>query len=393
MRTGRQYIFCLLFLTALSSEAVGQDVKFHTDEWEEAKALARQENKLIFIDGYTTWCESCRLMDEYVFATEECGAFFNETFVNVRMNMEKGTGPLFVSRYNIRTYPVFLFLSWDGTLIHTASGYRDVESLIDLGEKALAPTTIKAAMESRFDDGDRIPAFLNHLTYVRMNQRDPAYKELIPLYLETQENWNTEENLEYIFDVVYDIDSDLFKHMANNKLDYGIVVGADSFNQKFNRLLHRALKNDGKPISLERRAYIYELSFPLHADQMITEYKLDYYTDLSNDSMYAHTALYYYQNFAMDDSVGMAKDMNLIVKYVKTEDSKDFVLNYFTTIAQKENSPDAWLQLARYQLKIDNFEEAKELGKKAKKLAGESNLKKKPYRQFLKEVRRAKRRA
>ena len=43
-------------------------------------AKARQENKLVFVDGYTVWCGPCAYMMKNVFPLKEVGDFYNKNF-------------------------------------------------------------------------------------------------------------------------------------------------------------------------------------------------------------------------------------------------------------------------------------------------------------------------
>lgn len=50
-------IYTVFILVGISFNAQSKDgINFQTKNLEEAKKLAQQENKLIFIDLYTTWC-------------------------------------------------------------------------------------------------------------------------------------------------------------------------------------------------------------------------------------------------------------------------------------------------------------------------------------------------
>ena len=53
---------------------------------------AREENKLVFIDCYTSWCGPCKNMLNNVFTLSEAGEFMNAAFVCVKFDMEKGEG-------------------------------------------------------------------------------------------------------------------------------------------------------------------------------------------------------------------------------------------------------------------------------------------------------------
>jgi thiol-disulfide isomerase/thioredoxin len=374
----------LLFLANL---LVAQGITFHADNWADAVELARKENKLLFIDAYTTWCAPCKIMDEYVFTHEFGGDQYNPNYINVKLDMEKNMGPLIGSRYGVTSYPTFLYATWDGTLIHKSVGYMNIEKLVSEGQKALEPYRLERALRDRYDLGDRSADFLYHLTYYRLDKNDPTYRELIPLYMETQSDWNTKANMKYIFDFVDDFDSKMFLHMSQNKIAYGEVVGNDEFNQKFKDFIDVAMKNGGQPLSLERREQIYKVAYPRIADQMMTDFKMDYYRDIGDDEKYAETAFYYYQTYASDDQEGIRHDLPLFEKYLTSDEAQTFIRRVNEEIAREQNSPAGMLTLARYQLSDLNFEQAKELGKQAKKLAKSLKEDQKPYKAFLKEVK------
>ena len=86
-------------------------IPFNSDNWKGLLAKAKKENKLIFLDAYTEWCRPCIMMAKNVFTQDKVADFYNEHFVNVSMDMEKGEGPLIGKKYKISAYPAFLFIS------------------------------------------------------------------------------------------------------------------------------------------------------------------------------------------------------------------------------------------------------------------------------------------
>jgi thioredoxin 1 len=98
----------------------------------EAIAKAKAENKPIFFDAYASWCGPCKYMDAYIFTRPDIGDFFNNNFICVRMDMEKGEGPELKKRYtSVDGYPSFLFLGSDGNVIKTLLGSRSGNILIE----------------------------------------------------------------------------------------------------------------------------------------------------------------------------------------------------------------------------------------------------------------------
>lgn len=383
----------LLFFAALwmglATTATSQGINFDATTWEEAVEKAQAENKLIFIDAHTTWCAPCKVMDEYVFTHEMAGDQYNSNFINLKMDMEKDMGPLFGLRYDVSTYPTFLFLTWDGTLVYKSVGYQNIEKFAREGRTALEPYRLERALNDRFNEGDRIPDFLYSYLEYKKSKNDATYADIVPLYLEAEKEWNQPRTLQLIFDHVSSFDSDHFMHMAKNKVDYALVVGETPFNEKFNGFIQSALHNDGKPISLARREEIYQVAYPHVADRMMTEFKLDYYKDAHDEPNYAKTAYYYYTTYAEDDDEGIASDIDIIEKHVNNKEARAFVRAYHEKSIAAINTPAAWLKLARYQLADASFDMAKEYGKRAKKLAKTQKEDQSPYKAFLKEVKMA----
>ena len=93
-----------------AQETAATGIEFDHLTFEEAKAKALEENKLIFIDAYTSWCGPCKRMAANVFTNEAVGAYFNENFINLKIDMEKGEGPAIGRKYRVAGYPTLLFV-------------------------------------------------------------------------------------------------------------------------------------------------------------------------------------------------------------------------------------------------------------------------------------------
>lgn len=87
-----------------------QGVEFFSGTLEEAFIEAKASGKKVFIDFYTDWCGPCKAVSNKVFPAQEAGKFFNEHFINVKIDAEKGSGPALAKEYEINGYPTFMVL-------------------------------------------------------------------------------------------------------------------------------------------------------------------------------------------------------------------------------------------------------------------------------------------
>jgi thiol:disulfide interchange protein len=111
-----------------------QGIQFLNLSYEEALKTAKKENKLIFLDAYASWCYPCKLMARNTFSDPKVGAYFNEKFINLKMDMEKGEGPELSRKLGVTAYPTVYFISPDGKIIQKSVGYRNPRELLSIAK-------------------------------------------------------------------------------------------------------------------------------------------------------------------------------------------------------------------------------------------------------------------
>ncbi len=104
--------------------------------------LAKKENKLVFVDLYTTWCLPCKMMDENVYNHKATADIINANFISYRVDAEKSNGPNVAFNYAAEFYPTLLFLDAQGNVLEKKSGSVMTREFLDLAQSALAKTTL-----------------------------------------------------------------------------------------------------------------------------------------------------------------------------------------------------------------------------------------------------------
>jgi len=109
-------------------------IEFNSASWDEILALAKKENKSIFLDVSTSWCGYCKRMKANVFTDTEVAEYYNSAFINVSVDAEQGEGLELAKKYGVRGYPTFVFINADGSLSKQISGYKRAEKFLALGK-------------------------------------------------------------------------------------------------------------------------------------------------------------------------------------------------------------------------------------------------------------------
>ena len=135
-------LFSILAFSLITLASFAQNestnIEFFKGTFEEALAKAQAEDKLVFMDAYTVWCGPCKWMSKNTFTDPKVAEYFNENFVNVKMDMEKGEGPGLARKYRVRGYPTLLFLNGDGSIAKTQLGALPAEPFLALGKEVTA---------------------------------------------------------------------------------------------------------------------------------------------------------------------------------------------------------------------------------------------------------------
>ncbi|MBO6516915.1 MAG: thioredoxin family protein [Bacteroidia bacterium] len=133
-------LLSLLFVTLKSDTQRVEEAGIHFAhlKFKEARDKAKAENKLVFIDAYTTWCGPCKLMARTVFKDPEVGKYYNGHFVNLKMDMETSEGIFLAKKYGVTAYPTYLFIKPDGTLVKKSMGAVKSDKFIGFAKSAIS---------------------------------------------------------------------------------------------------------------------------------------------------------------------------------------------------------------------------------------------------------------
>ena len=156
-------LFLFIFLLPFAQESIN----FENTTFKELLAKAKKEKKLVFMDAYASWCGPCKLMEKNIFSLPAVKDYYNANFINARFDMEKGEGRDIALKYQVSSFPSFLFLNGDGEVVMKNYGYMDGEDFIAIGKEANNPFLQNNNPKALFEKDESDPTFL--LNMMRQN--------------------------------------------------------------------------------------------------------------------------------------------------------------------------------------------------------------------------------
>ncbi len=292
-------ILCSLLIIGNAS-AQGDAIHFEQGTWSEILSLAKEQNKLVFLDAYTTWCGPCKKMDKEVFTASEVAAVYNKMFINVKMDMEKGEGVELAKTFAVKAYPSLLFVDAKGDLVHRAAGFHSAQEILDLGGEALDPKNRLSTMEERFANGDRDPDFLYSYTMARFEIHDGSHAPIADEYMKTKEDWSTENARKFIFSFVANPHSELFNYLADNQDAFVDMYGQRAVTSKIQELIYNSVQDTKDDSSLDQMDQLFARAYPERAEQLSTRFKMTFYRQAGDREKYADAAIKYFKKFPSD---------------------------------------------------------------------------------------------
>lgn len=222
----------VLIVALISTTLFSQGIKFEDGSLNEAIEKAKQENKIVFVDCYTTWCGPCKWMSKEIFTNKEVGDYFNQNFVNLKINMEKGEGPGIGKLYNVVNFPTMLFIDTEGTLLHRIVGGKQVDELIGEAQNALDPGKRITTMDAKYNNGEREIKFLldyfNALSQASDKQRIVEVAKHIVAVLPI-EKFGNKEMFNILTKANIELGSEEYKYILSNEDELKLEVGTEAY--------------------------------------------------------------------------------------------------------------------------------------------------------------------
>lgn len=150
----------LLILLTINTTAQNRKVDLKENlPFNEVLTMAKQQNKLIFLDFGSLTCTPCMYLKKIIFTVDSVADFINERFVSVDYNVGAEKKRL-SELYGVDSEPVLLILDQKGKLMHRMVGKCEGDELLKRFRQGIDTANNLATQERKYAQGDRDPQFL-----------------------------------------------------------------------------------------------------------------------------------------------------------------------------------------------------------------------------------------
>lgn len=294
-------LFLLISLQVFSQETIN----FSQKPFSELLAQAKAEKKLIFLDAYASWCGPCKLLEKNIFPQPEIRDFYNKTFINTHIDMEKGEGPAIAQKYMIRSYPSLLFINGDGEVVQKALGYMNKEDFLALGKEVGNPENATESPKTLFEKGNKDPKFLEMIIQNNANSDYDFAKKAAERYFDVKKTKDlSKQEVSYILYFIRSTKDPLYKVFVDDKNEIIKSLPLETYNKfdqqiKLSEVLENSVDKNNGNINED---YYFKNATPLvgkiEAENALNRLKISLYPQMGNFAGYEKAALAYYKNAA-----------------------------------------------------------------------------------------------
>ena len=207
-------------------------INFRELSWQQALKESGSSGKPVFLNAYTNWCEPCQVMDEFVFTDLEVSNFFNDHFVNIRLDMEEYPGMELAETHNVIVYPGFLFFNAKEEVIHRGCGGMDAGEFLSLAKRVFEKSHFKSYRD-QFREGDRtidfIFSYLDVLDEACLDAQKAAQRILDDI---PEDQLFSEPSFRLLENYQWDVFSREFQFLIGNSKQFEDSLGSERVRAK-----------------------------------------------------------------------------------------------------------------------------------------------------------------
>lgn len=254
MTTSKNLFLTFLILVLIPVAGYGQ-IEFREiekeEEWNTAIEDAKASGKLIFLDIYATWCGPCKYLENNVYTDTGLGAYYNDNYINLKMDGETTFGAQMARKYSLSAYPTMYYLNADEKVITKLVGVREAEPLTTIGETISENAERLSYYEKNFRTGNlNAIELMNYQGLLAKTEQTELANEVANMIIPSlkEEDILSPEFKSIVINSSTDIDGKVYQIVSENREKLNETWSDQEIDQLFanifNATLFRAISNN-----------------------------------------------------------------------------------------------------------------------------------------------------
>ncbi|SDI58209.1 Thioredoxin-like [Chryseobacterium taeanense] len=375
----KKIVSCLFLFSAIATFAQ-EAIHFQELPFKDLIAKAKKENKIVFIDAYTSWCGPCKMMERNIFTKKTVGDYYNSNFVNARFDMEKGEGREIAAKFGVRSYPTYLFLNGDGELVSQNFGYMEESMFLSMAQDINSPNNKKGTLKERFEKGEKDPEFLINIMRLNSSSDFDFAKKASERYFENKEKTSelTKDDIGLLLFFLKSSEDKNYKVFTQRKAEIIKFLPEETYREfdnqlKLGKIVEQSIDSQNKKIDDD---YFMNMAEPLvgkhDAEVKLNQTKLSYYEQNANFPEYEKAALVYYKNSDAFEPNELLKAAWIFSEHINNPTSLKKAAEWAEkSVMRGETSENTYI-LAKLYFLTGNKDQAKTYAEMSKKMANQA---------------------
>ncbi len=365
-------LLIIAFFSFFTLNLQGQGINFFEGSWAEALKEAKKQEKVIFVDAYAVWCGPCKMMSNNVFTDKSVGDFYNDNFINVKLDMERGEGLSFRKKYPVSAFPTLFYIDYSGEVVQKIRGALQVSDFIKAGKAALSKIDRSGEFAEAYEKGERSPELVYN--YIKaLNQAGKSSLKITNDYLRSQDQLTTEDNYKIIYEGTVEADSKIFEWLIQYQKPIEAIFSKQLVGE---RIIKACEATADKAIEfrsewlLEEAIEKAEEHAPDYGQVFAAQAKMKYYKETENAESFLSASKDYVKTLEKEDReshILMASELIQVCK--KNEDAAKFAEKLAAKAAKGSDNYNHLLAYSNILLYNGKKSKARNAAEKAATLA------------------------
>ncbi len=225
-------------------------IQFLTNKnFNQAIALAKQQNKLLFVEAYTPDCHVCQSF-KGTLAQPQVGALYNAKFVNYQLDLRQQNNYQLLKqlKININATPTFLFFEPKTMNLVQArifgEGENSVLNVNSIGQKAANENEHFNQLVERFKKGEKNQAFLlNYAELARIKGDTLTNIKVLNEYIKQipANQYTSKNSFNFLGKSLMNNDNILFDYFVSNLPSYQRLFDANAVRMTYENIFQIVL--------------------------------------------------------------------------------------------------------------------------------------------------------